>query len=299
MNRLHVHSFAMMGTVVTLRVRGHDASRIRRAVDWFRQVEAICSRFEPGSEVSRLAARPGVAVPASDILYRAVEFALAVAEESGGAFDPTVGRRMESRGFNREYRSGRVMHTPIDPDTPVSHRDVVLDPVARTITLLRPLLLDLGAVAKGMAVDLAARELEPLEHFTIDAGGDLYLGGRNEHDAPWTVGIRHPREPDALIDQLSVSNAAVCTSGDYDRRSPDGESHIMDPRTGESSTGLASVTVVAPSAMVADALATAAFVLGPEAGLAFLESQGIDGLLITPALEQLRTRAPAGVMPGH
>jgi len=301
-NRIFAHSVALMGTVVTLRVRGHDATaaerrerdrRIQHAVEWFRQVEEDCSRFEPRSEVSRLAGNPGVAVRPSDILYRAVEFALAVAEASGGAFDPTVGRRMESRGFNREYRSGRLIETPIDPNAPVSYRDVVLDPSARTITLLRPLLLDLGAVAKGLAVDLAARELMPLEHFTVDAGGDLYLAGRNEQGEPWSVGIRDPREPGALIDQLYVSDAAVCTSGDYERGS-----HIIDPRTNESARGLASVTVVAPSAMVADALATAAFVLGPEAGSGFLESQGVEGLLITPTLEMFRTSATVGVLPG-
>src|SRR5438046_2000943 len=84
-------------------------------------------------------------------------------------------------------------------------------------------------------MQLAATQLAPLEQFTVDAGGDLYLGGHNADDRPWSVGIRHPREDGALIETLRVSNAAVCTSGDYDQARPDTEGehqehHILDPR---------------------------------------------------------------------
>ena len=78
-----------------------------------------------------------------------VQFALAVAEESGGAFDPTVGHAMETRGFNRNYRTGEGIRTPLDSEGPVSYRDVRLDPHRRTITLLRPLIFDLGASREG------------------------------------------------------------------------------------------------------------------------------------------------------
>ena len=84
--------------------------------------------------------------------------------------------------------------------------------------------------------------------------------------------------------RLRVSDRAVCTSGDYERGA-----HILDPRDADASCRVASATVVAPNAMLADALATAAFVLGPEPGIALLERMGVDGLLITPALECFRT----------
>ena len=184
-----------------------------------------------------------------------------------------------------------ALSTPISPNGDVSYRDVRVDPERQTITLRRPLLLDLGAVAKGLAVDAAARELQPFEDFAIDAGGDLYLGGRNAEGAPWSVGIRHPRIDGQLIDVLRVSDQAVCTSGDYERTvtGVEGEHHIVNPRTGASPTDVASVTVVAPSAMVADALATAAFVLGPADGIALLERHGVDGLIVTNALERSET----------
>jgi thiamine biosynthesis lipoprotein len=295
-----------MGTLVTIHVvrsgreTGPDAAEvdaaIERAFGWFHEIEGRCTRFRERSELMQLTARVGVAVPASALLYEAVRFALMVAEASDGAFDPTVGQRMEARGFNREHRTGEILSRACTPDGDVSYRDVQLDPDRRTITLLRPLTLDLGAVAKGLAVDTAARELEPFRDFAIDAGGDLYLGGSNEQGAPWSVGIRHPRNEYELIASLRVSNQAVCTSGDYERQTPNGdaglgaEHHILDPRAGVSPRAVASATVVASGAMLADALATAAFVLGPGDGIELLNRVGVDGLIVTPDLKRYETR---------
>lgn len=300
-----VHTVTVMGTVVTIQVVGHGAGRrerlerraaVEQAVAWFHTINDICTRFDPASELSRLSTRIGAPVPVSALLYQAVQFALAVADETQGAFDPTVGLQLEARGFNEEYRSGQVVHTILERDDTVSYRDVHLDPVERAITLRRPLLLDLGAVVKGLAIDTAARELQAFENFAIEAGGDLYLGGCNADHGPWSIGIRHPRDEHKLMDTLRVSNMAVCTSGDYERRSSNGSvgHHIIDPRTGAPATALASVTVVAPSAMLADALGTAVFVLGPAEGLELLERQGAEGLLITPALERFMTPGMTG-----
>jgi len=295
----YVRSTALIGTVVTIHVVGHGADTrrraereeaVERAFAWFRRIEECCTRFDADSELMRLTAQVGVSVPASAILFEAVQFALAVAEESGGAFDPTVGYPMERRGFDREYRTGQVIRTALEPGGRVSFRDVHVDRDRRAIRLLRPLILDLGAVAKGLAIDMAARELQPFGNFGIDAGGDLYLAGCNPDGAPWSVGIRHPRRDAELMDSLRVSNRAVCTSGDYERRSPADGHHILDPHSGASARGAASVTVVASTAILADALATAAFVLGPEDGIEFLDRLGVDGLIVTPALERYATR---------
>ena len=151
---------------------------------------------------------------------------------------------MEARGFDREYRTRRPSRR-VDVDRRRRrYRDVDLDVDRRTITLRRPLVLDLGAVAKGFAIDMAARELAPFGNFAIDAGGDLYLGGHNDDGEPWSVGIRHPRDEARSIEHVRVSDAAVCTSGDYLRRPPDGEHHIIDPHTGASAAQAASATVV-------------------------------------------------------
>jgi thiamine biosynthesis lipoprotein len=205
----------------------------------------------------------------SPLLFEVVQFAFAIAAASGGAFDPTLGA------------------------DGASWRDIALDAEASTITLSRPIILDLGGVAKGLAVDLAARELAPLENFAVNAGGDLFLAGTNARGEPWAIGIQHPREPEQLIETLHLSNTAICTSGDYERGAhivdPRGGLAAIAPRSGSPAAGLASVTVVAPSAMVADALGTAAFVLGPVDGAAFLRSQDVRGILFTNALERIDT----------
>jgi thiamine biosynthesis lipoprotein len=249
-----------MGTLVTIQVLpsgAHEAEvhrAIGRAFEWFHEIEERCTRFDDRSELRRLTAQPGVPVPVSPILFEVLRFALLVAEESDGAFDPT----------------GNAHYSEIE-----------LHPDRRAITLRRPLTLDLGAVAKGLAVDTAARELEPFRDFAIDAGGDLYFGGSNPQGEPWSVGIRHPRRDGELIDSRLVSNQAVCTSGDYERGD-----HIRDPRSGQAALAVASATVFAPGAMLADALATAAFVLGPRDGIEFLKRMGVEGLIVTPDLER-------------
>jgi FAD:protein FMN transferase len=299
----YLRTVASMGTVVTAHIVGRGASHVERtelehgtasALAWFQEVERVCSRFDPESELSRLSKQIGSRVPVSDLLFEVVHFALAVADESGGAFDPTLGLQLEARGFDREYRSGAVVRTPLAPDDTASYRDVELDADQKTIMLGRPLLLDLGGVAKGLAIDMAARELDQrsFENFAIDAGGDLYLSGHNADDKPWSVGIRHPRHVGEMVETLRVSNVAVCTSGDYERHAPGepAEHHIVDPRTKASAVRAASVTVVAPSAMVADALGTAAFVLGPVDGLDLLERHGVAGMMITPSLERFATQ---------
>jgi len=293
-----VRTEVLMGTLVTIDVRDRRAGEaVERAFEWFRQIESICTRFDEGSELCRLSAQIGVAVPVSDVLFETVRFALTVAEETGGAFDPTLGQQMAAMGFNREHRSGRIIQDSLQTvDGPATYRDVAIDDERRTITLRRPLLLDLGAVAKGFAVDMAARELQPFENFAIDAGGDLYLGGQGPRGGPWSIGIRHPRRDREVIDVLRVSDKAICTSGDYERPEPGGGSghHILDPRMSSPATTLASVTVVAPRAMFADALATAAFVMGPADGLKLLERMDVQGLLVTPSLDRYETTGLRG-----
>jgi FAD:protein FMN transferase len=269
-----------MGTVVSIEVDAPD-DIVARAFEWFRAVEACCSRFDPKSELRQLL--PGQPIEASPMLFEAVRFALMVANETGGAFDPTIGSRMAARGFNTHYLTQETSEAPGDDEA--TFRDVLLDASARIILLQRPLTLDLGAVAKGLAVDAAARELQPFRNFAIDAGGDIYFGGRNSRGDLWRAGVRHPRSHDELVDWFEVSDCAVCTSGDYERGA-----HLLDPRDGSTAQRVASATVVAPSAMLADALATAAFVLGPEQGIALLERMGVEGLIVTPTLERYRTQ---------
>src|SRR5262245_47914722 len=132
-------SAPFMGTIVTIEIVDAAVTTasedpdgaIARAFEWFRIVETTCTRFDLSSELMRLCERAGVPTPVSEILFASTEMALAVAEASHGAFDPTAG----------------------------SFREITIDAAAKTVGLPRPLAIDLNAVAKGLAIDLAAREL--------------------------------------------------------------------------------------------------------------------------------------------
>jgi FAD:protein FMN transferase len=283
----YTSSDVAMDTLIALRVdtmrpAAEVQAALGRALRWFGEVEAVCSRFDPASELVNLAHHTGSARRVSPLLFQAVAFAVEVARLTGGAFDPTIGAVQERRGFDTNYISGRGTASAPHSAEPVSYRDVLADRTAGAILLRRPLLLDLGAVAKGLAIDLAAKELATFERYAIDAGGDIYAGVTSGSAAAWRVGIRNPVDESALIETVQLRNAAACTSGGYERPATGaGEHHLLDPRTGRSPNRLSSVTVVAPTAMVADALATAAFVLGPSKGLRLLHGQGVGGLLVT------------------
>lgn len=292
MSDVVVHAAAAMGTVVSIQVVGGGSAPARltlaeQAFAWFREVESALSRFDPGSELRRLTSVVGVPTPVSPMLMAALQFALALAEETDGAFDPTVGRRMVLAGFDTYYVTQRRSTTEV-PDEGATWRDIAVDDDAGTVTLHRPMHLDLGAVAKGLAIDLAAKELAPAGDFAIDAGGDLWFGGHNQDGAPWHVGVRHPQASNEVIEALHVSDAAVCTSGSYEKFAGDTH-HLLNAQDGKPVRGTASVTVVAPTAMVADGLATAAFLLDPSAGLDLLQRHGIQGMILTPGLERHAT----------
>jgi FAD:protein FMN transferase len=282
----HAFSTISMDTGVNIQVvtdgpREAIQPAVQRALAWFDTVERICTRFDKSSEVMRLIDHVGAPKRVSTLLFEVAAFAIDLAEQTEGAFDPTIGATMEQFGFNTNYRTGEAIHSEVDAEG-ASFRDVRLDRRAHTIRLRRPLVLDLNAVAKGLAIDLAVRELATYRDVCVEAGGDVFVRGHNAAGDLWRIGIQHPRAEGVLARTLEVTDCAVCTSGDYERRSsgPTGEGHILDARTRRPVSDLASVTVVAPTAMAADGLSTAAMVLGRKRGLQFLERQRVSGLLI-------------------
>lgn len=285
-----VQSFLLMGTVVSVRLVGETAQgmdgSLRRAEQIMRSVEQTLSRFDEESELRRLCRTQGVLVAVTPMLYRALEVALHAAALTEGTFDPTVGRRMEELGFDRHYLTGKRVKSTAAEDEGVSFRDVTLLEARGEVRLERPMTLDLGAVAKGLAVDLAARALSTYEGVAIDAGGDVFVRGIDPHGEPWRVGIEHPQDTSRLLRELRLQQGAVCTSGSYRRKSPSDSSvhHLLDARTGRPSEGLLSMTVVGPQAMVADVAATCGFLLGPDRALSFIEELGLEGLYVAPDL---------------
>ncbi|MCS7461503.1 FAD:protein FMN transferase [Paenibacillus doosanensis] len=284
-----------MDTVVDIQVVAEGAKEslaversMDRAFEMFRQVELACSRFDPDSELMRACRHVETSVKISPFLFEPLKFALEIAEWTNGVFDPTVGKLMEERGFNRRYLTGDIVDSTASGSA--TFRDIVLNELEQTICLLQPAVLDLGAVAKGFAIDLAAKELSCFPGFLINAGGDIYAGGQDESAEPWTVGIRHPLNRQDVIYTVSMSNEAICTSGSYERKSPKeaGQHHLIHPQTKLSPSGLVSCSVIAPYAMLADALSTVSFLLGSDGARQLIEQEKLKGILINSSMQIIK-----------
>lgn len=295
-------SFLLMGTVVTIRVVGESGphvmrASIDRAQDAMRAVEQVCSRFDEQSALRALCRTSGHSVPVPPVLFHALKVAMEVAELTDGVFDPTIGRRLELLGFDRHYLTGETVSSDFAADTDATFRDVTLVEDGFRVSLAQPLSLDLGAVAKGLAVDAAAHELASHEGFAIDAGGDVYVGGLDPDGTLWHVGIENPLMANGLAEVVTLTDSAVCTSGSYKRRSPADATkhHLIDAKTGESVDGLLSCTVIGPQAILADVVATAAFLLGPDRALPFITKMGLEGLCVTAGSDIQRTANFGGV----
>jgi FAD:protein FMN transferase len=185
---------------------------------------------------------------------------------------------------------------------------VKLDAAAHTVMLDEPhVRIGLGGIAKGYAVDKAVRVLLDggLTSFYVQAGGDLYTRGTKPDGTPWQAGIRDPRGAEGdYFALMSVTDHAFSTAGDYERSYlVDGKRyhHIIDPRTGYPATASRSVTIWAPTALLADEIDDAVFILGPEKGLALVDSIDGVGAVIVDAHDKVWTskRLEGLVRPVH
>lgn len=274
--------------VVTRKSKDQTEAVIDRAFEAFRKVEQACSRFSLDSELMEACREIKTPIRISPFLFEPLKFALEVAKWTNGIFDPAVGKAMEELGFNQHYLTGETIQSSSLGSA--TYRDIILNEQDRTMYLRKPLVIDLGAVAKGFAIDLAAHELKEFEGFVVNAGGDLYAGGVDENGSKWRIGIQHPEHKEKIIQTLEISNEAVCTSGSYERKSAikSGMHHIIDPRTKQSPDEWISCSVIAPYAMMADAFSTASFLLGLDRGRMLIEQVDLKGILITSDLQIYR-----------
>jgi thiamine biosynthesis lipoprotein len=279
-----------MGTVVDIQVvekesKEYAEAQILRAFEAFRKVELACSRFSEDSELIIACSRIKTWIPISPYLFEPLRFALEIAEWTNGLFDPSVGKTMEKYGFNRHYLSHKLIEST--SDDLVTYHDIELNVENKSLFLKKPLVIDLGAVAKGFAIDLAAHELRGFDGFLINAGGDVYAGGLDENGNVWKVGIQHPIQKEKIIHTIEISNQAICTSGSYERKSTKIADihHLINPQTKLSPNDWISCSVIAPYAMMADALSTAAFVMGLDEGPSLINQAELDGILITSDLQ--------------
>ena len=253
------------------------------------EIDQLMSLYREDSDVSRLNARAGegllpVSAPTAEVLRASVHYA----KLSGSALDVTVQPLIDLWGFYNVSAAKIPSQDEIDTVLQrVGINRVTLDEVSGQVALASNTGLDFGGIAKGYAVDRAIKVLKArgVRAGLVNLGGNVGVFGQASIGRPWLIGIRHPRE-NRLIGQVSLMSGAVATSGDYDRYFEfEGKrySHILDPRVGWPVEDIYSLTVVAPNATTADALSTAAFVMGDVQGMDLLSRcESVDGLLIQP-----------------
>jgi len=296
-----------MGTVIEITVahRSEERARgaIREAMEEFRRIDDLMSSYKPDSAVSRVnQAGSSVKVPVGEEIFQLLQDTIAISTASGGAFDATIWPVSQLWDFLQ----GGVIPISGEIENKLNHvgyKNLISDKSTHSVGFaIEGMGLDLGAIAKGWAVDRAMEKLvaRGIRNAIIDAGGDLRIIGSRPGKDFWRIGVQHPREPGVMIFTFELKDTAIVTSGDYERFfMADGVRyhHILDPATGQPARGCQSVTVLASTAAEADACATAAFVLGPSKGIVFLRARpGVRGVIVGAAGELYWTDAALAQM---
>jgi thiamine biosynthesis lipoprotein len=271
---------AIMGTAIAVDLWDEDEAQGRAltqaVIDEMHRIDDLMSTYKPESELSRINARAAdETVPVSAELLALIQRALEFSRLTDGAFDITYA----SAGQYYDYRKGtRPSSEQLAQALPaIDYHHVRIDPQDSTIRYSYPgVRIDLGGIAKGYAVDrcIAILQAAGIKSAMVNAGGDTRVLGKHWKQ-PWMVGIRDPRNEEGLVTMIPLEDMAISTSGDYERYfEKDGVRfhHILNPRTGTSSSGVRSVSIIGAETTTTDALSTSIFVMGTEAGLKLVDS---------------------------
>jgi FAD:protein FMN transferase len=241
-----------------------------------RRIDALMSTYKPDSEVSRVnALAEKEPVPISVELYGLLQTSQQYSRLSSGVFDITYASIGYLYDFRRHIHPDDAALAAALPG--VDYRQLLLNDANRTAAFGRPgMRIDLGGIAKGYAVDRGIDLLmsRGFGHAMVNAGGDTRVVG-DRFGKPWMVGIRHPDNKDKVVLRVPLKDAAFSTSGDYERFFDEGGvryHHIINPKTGRSPHAVRSVTIIASNATRTDGLSKTVFILGPKAGMEFINS---------------------------
>ncbi|GHT59421.1 FAD:protein FMN transferase [Spirochaetia bacterium] len=307
----------VLGTICNVNLfEGGPQKRYAEIFARLREIEDVMSANRTGTDLDRINQNAGLApVKVDPELIAVLERALAFAEASDGAFDPTVGPLVKLWGIGSDNARVPAQDEIDSALALIDWRDLVIDREQGTAFLRRPgMALDLGAIAKGYAADEAVRlaEKNKVKRALIDLGGNIFAHGARRGgnglrasrksatggNAPWRIGIQDPRDNrGAYIGVLQAVNKSIVTSGIYERFFVDLDGnhyhHLLSTRDGYPvNNGLLSVTIIADHSIDADGLSTSTFALGYEKGRALVESvPGADALFI---FEDLSVRLTPG-----
>jgi thiamine biosynthesis lipoprotein len=284
-------TFHAMGTTIELLLPDErSATATVRVEQLFAEWEGALTRFQPTSELAGLNRHAGVFVFVSPLLCDVLAAALAAARATDGIYDPALLVQLCQAGYDRTFAEvAREQPESGSLSKPGgAWHAITLDPVARCVFVPPGVQIDLGGIAKGMAVDaaLALLRAEGVTCALVNAGGDLGVIGLPPEQDHWPVAV-----PDGTV--VRLERGALATSGKtgrYWRQGDQERHHLIDPRTGmPAQTDLQTATVAANHCEQAEIAAKVAFILGSAAGLAFLGRHQLQGVLALEDGTQLTT----------
>jgi thiamine biosynthesis lipoprotein len=306
-------SEAIMGTRVYVELWADDPAQGNAAIEAvmaeMRRIDELMSHYKPESQLSQINARAAAGpVPVDPELFDLIKLSTHFSDITEGAFDITYA----SVGYLYNYPlHEHPTEEQIKAALPaVNWRYLVLDAEHHTVRFAHPgMRIDLGGIGKGYAVDrgIAILKARGIANAIVTAGGDSRLLG-DHRGRPWLVSIAHPDEPhnpDKVVTRIPLSDAAISTSGDYERYFDENGvryHHIIDPHTGHSASKVRSATIIGPTATQTDGLSKTAFVLGAQKALALINRMpDFDAVFVTPdgrLLYSKGLRPPAPRPPG-
>jgi thiamine biosynthesis lipoprotein len=283
---------AIMGTRCAVELWSEDNTAGEAAItsvfDDMKRIDRLMSTWKEDTEISRVnreAAKHPVKI--STELFRLLQVSVEYSELTHGAFDITYA----SVGYLYDFKKGvHPDQKAIDKALPgINWRHMKLDAKKTTVYFTRPgMRIDLGGIAKGHSVDRGIEILQKqgIARAMVNAGGDTRIIG-DRFGKPWVVGIRDPDHEGKTFLRMPLENTAFSTSGDYERYfDEDGKRfhHIIDPKTGDSARKCRSVTIISGNATRTDALTKSVFIMGPEEGIAFIDTlPDVDAVAVSPA----------------
>lgn len=285
-----------MGTTYTIKINEPhltiDIPKIKTGIDdILTAINKQMSTYQNDSELSRInQARTTDWIDITDDLYTVISRAINTSILSQGAFDITVGPVVNLWGFGPDPKPEQVPDEQLIQSALLNigyqHLHLRVSPPALKKDR-EEIYIDLSGIAPGFAVDKLAAYLEQyaIQNYMVELGGEIKAKGKNPQGIPWQIGIEKPVFNQRSIQRIiSLDNIGLGTSGDYRNYfEEDGihYSHIIDPKTGKPTTHtLASVTVLHPSTMVADAMAVALFVMGQESGMQLAQKENLAAFFI-------------------
>lgn len=292
-------SLFAMNTYMTFTAYGEDAqAALQEAEECIQQVEGLWSVTDEDSEIYQANHSGGQPVTVSEETAEIISFALEMAQRTGGALDPTIYPVLTAWGFTTDSKQVPSQQQIAQLLEQVGYDRIQIN--GSELTVPDGMELDLGAVGKGYTADLVTEILRRhgVTSALISLGGNIQSIGSRPDGSDWRLGIRAPWESGNL-GVLTVSDAAVVTSGGYENYFDDEQGniywHILDPSTGyPADSGLQSVTIVGREGKMCDALSTALFVMGAQSAEQYWrENGGFEMLLVTDSGEILITEGIA------